>query len=326
MLQINWGIIGCGNVTEKKSGPAFSKIENSSLVAVMRRNGEKAKDYARRHNIPRWYDHAKKLIHDPEVNAIYIATPPDSHLYYAKMAAKAGKPVYIEKPMALNYGECKEMVEVFERYRVPLFVAYYRRYLNKFIKIKNLIASGEVGDIRTVHIKLHKLLYDKDYTADWRVQPDISGGGYFFDLASHQLDLIDFLLGPINAASGFTANQAGRYVPEDIVTGIFKTQNGVLGTGSWCFTVAKEQETDHTEIIGSKGQITFSIFDDSPINLKNENGMQEFTHFYPEHVQQPLIAAIVADLQGKDKCNSTGRSGARASLVMDMMTKDLHPD
>lgn len=106
--MVNWGIIGCGNVTEVKSGPAFSKVENSRLVAVMRRNAALAEDYAKRHNVPKFYSKASDLINDPEVNAIYIATPPGSHMEYALEVIKAGKPVYIEKPMAVNYAECEK--------------------------------------------------------------------------------------------------------------------------------------------------------------------------------------------------------------------------
>ena len=112
MQKINWGIIGCGDVTEIKSGPAFNKVPNSSLVAVMRRDAAKAADYAERHEIANWYNDAAKLINDPKVNAIYIATPPDSHEAYALAAMNAGKPVYVEKPMALNYAAAKNMAAV----------------------------------------------------------------------------------------------------------------------------------------------------------------------------------------------------------------------
>ena len=125
--MINWGIIGCGKVTELKSGPAFSKVEGSRLVAVMRRNAALAEDYAKRHNVPRFYSNADDLINDGEVNAVYVATPPGSHKEYAIKALKAGKPVYIEKPMALNYGECLAINEAGRKYNLPVFVAYYRR-------------------------------------------------------------------------------------------------------------------------------------------------------------------------------------------------------
>ncbi|MCX6333190.1 MAG: Gfo/Idh/MocA family oxidoreductase, partial [Bacteroidia bacterium] len=81
--MINWGIIGCGNVTEVKSGPAFNKVNNSRLIAVMRRDAVLAEDYASRHNVPKFYTDASKLINDPEINAVYIATPPSSHAEYA---------------------------------------------------------------------------------------------------------------------------------------------------------------------------------------------------------------------------------------------------
>ena len=105
-INIKWGFIGCGVVTQKKSGPAFSMIRNSEVVAVMSRRAEKAESYARRNHIPRWYTDAQLLIGDEDVNAVYIATPPSSHATFAIMAMKAGKPVYIEKPMAATYEDC----------------------------------------------------------------------------------------------------------------------------------------------------------------------------------------------------------------------------
>src|SRR4051812_2264086 len=110
MKKINWGIIGCGDVTEIKSGPAFNKVPGSSLAAVMRRDAEKAKDYASRHNVSRWYSDPYELIADPEVNAVYVATPPSSHQEYAIAALKAGKPVYVEKPMSIDVSSCMNMV------------------------------------------------------------------------------------------------------------------------------------------------------------------------------------------------------------------------
>ena len=138
MEIIKWGIIGCGNVTEVKSGPAFQKAPNSALVAVMRRDAALAEDYAKRHNVPKWYSNAEDLINDPEVDAIYIATPPSSHKEYTILCAKARKPVYVEKPMALTFEECNEMINTCKEHNVPLFVAYYRRALPRFLKIKEI--------------------------------------------------------------------------------------------------------------------------------------------------------------------------------------------
>ncbi|MGV3538732.1 MAG: Gfo/Idh/MocA family protein [Rufibacter sp.] len=320
--SIRWGIIGCGDVTEVKSGPAFQKISHSQLVAVMRRNGEKAQDYAQRHGVPKWYDNAQELIHDPEVDAVYIATPPDSHAEYTLQVAAAGKPVYVEKPMALNYQECQQMISACAEAQVPLFVAYYRRCLPSFLKVKELVDTGVIGEIRFVNVHLFHPPQANlaQNNLPWRVQPEIAGGGLFYDLAPHQLDYLDFLLGPIVSANGQTQNLAGLYPAEDLVTAQFRFASGVLGTGVWCFTVDKDQFRDTIEIIGSQGKITFPCFASEPIQLENQEGRQEFMLPPPLNVQQPFIQTIVDYLRGQGTCPSTGESAARTAWVMDQIT------
>lgn len=321
---ISWGMIGCGNVTEKKSAPAFNKVPNSRLVAVMNRTPEKAKIYAQKHGVGKWYATADELINDKEVNAIYIATPPDSHLEYTLKAAAAGKPVYVEKPMARTYAECTQMIDVCEKASVPLFVAYYRRYLPKFLKIKELLDKKVIGDVRFVSVSLISPPKKGDENREnlaWRVIPEIAGGGHFYDLASHQLDILDFFFGKITTAKGIAANQAGLYPAEDIVSGTFAFESGVLGNGIWCFTLATGSEKDEMTIYGSAGNITFSTFSGEPIVLTNENGKEEIAVETPENIQLYMIGAVVRELQGGEKCQSTGKSAARTNLVMESLTK-----
>ena len=320
MDKVSWGFIGCGDVTEVKSGPAFNKIKDSSVVAVMRRDGQKARDYADRHTISKWYDDVDKLINDPEVNAVYIATPPNVHLEYTIKCAAAGKPVYVEKPMAVNYAEAKKMVEVCKEAQVPLFVALYRRRLPRFLKVKELVDAGVIGEIRAVNLALYFAPNPEDYYRDnlpWRVLPDIAGGGYFFDLAPHQLDILDYILGPIIKAKGIAANQAGLYPAEDIVSASYRFESGALGTGIWCFTASAEERIDRIEIIGSKGNIRFSAFETTPIELIVNNEMQSFPEPTPMHVQQPLIQTVVDELLGRGKCPSSGESALRTVRVME---------
>ncbi len=198
MKEVKWGFIGCGDVTEIKSGPAFAKVEHSRVVAVMRRDDEKAWDYAQRHGIAKWYTDAAQLLDNPEVNAVYVATPPAFHAEYAIMAARAGKHVYVEKPMALNYSQCQEMIVEAEKAGVMLFVAYYRRSLPYFLKIKDILDNGGIGEVRTAHIKLFRPAAPEVWEQDplpWRYDPEISGGGLLMDLGCHQLDLLDFFWG-----------------------------------------------------------------------------------------------------------------------------------
>ncbi|MGG3913830.1 Gfo/Idh/MocA family protein [Rossellomorea vietnamensis] len=317
--KVRWGIIGCGDVTEKKSGPAFQKVRNSELVAVMRRTGELAKDYAERHGVAKWYDEADALINDPDVDAVYIATPPGSHKEYTLMAAAAGKPVYVEKPMARTFEECNEMLAACKKAGVPLYVAYYRRAQERFLKIKELLDQNAIGDVRfvtsTQYQKAGEDVKDSDHLP-WRVQPEIAGGGLFFDLASHTLDILDFLLGPIQEAKGISSNQAGYYEAEDIVTGTYQFQSGVHGVGKWCFTAF--EDVDMNEIVGSKGKISFSTFGDDPVILTTHEGQQQWNFERPEHVHQPLVTTIVKELtESGNWCPSTGESGARTNRVMD---------
>jgi predicted dehydrogenase len=328
--EIRWGIIGVGNVCEVKSAPALNLIEGSRLIAVMRRNEAKARDYAQRHGISKWYDDADALINDPEINAIYIATPPDTHKFYALKAAKARKIVYVEKPMARNYKECLSMIKACEKANVPLFTAYYRRCLPNVLKVKELLNQSIIGDIRCVNITLNQSIKteiiannkDENNVNNWRINPEISGGGYFFDLASHQLDLMDFLFGEIKNARGFKQNQANLYTAEDIVVGSFLFKNGILGTGNWCFTTSNISEKDETIIIGSKGQIKFPIFGDNLVTLEVDGKEKQVFNFeMPKHIQQPLIQTIIHQLLGKGECPSTGISAARTNKIMDLLTK-----
>lgn len=326
MQEIKWGMIGCGNVTEKKSGaPAINKVAHSQLVAVMARKIEKAEDYAKRHGVARWYDDVDKLINDSEVNAVYIATPPDVHLDYAARVIKAGKAVYIEKPMARNYAECAEINRLGKEAGVPVFVAYYRRTLPYFIALKKLIDDKVIGDVRCVNIALHWQPYDEEVGENpqprWRVFPEISGGGHFHDLASHQFDILEYIFGPIKYAKGIARNQAGIYKADDITVANFEFENGMLGNGSWCYTVNKEQHIDQGQFIGSKGKIIFSFFESSKITVETAEGTKEYDVPYPPHVHQPLLETIVKELRGEGKCPSTGETGARANLLMDEVTR-----
>jgi predicted dehydrogenase len=320
MRTIRWGIIGCGDVTEVKSGPAFQQADHSCLVAVMRRNGALAKDYAQRHGVPRWYDDAQALIDDAEVDAVYVATPPSSHKTYTLLSAKAGKPVYVEKPMALDAHECRSMIDACRAAGVPLFVAYYRRGLSRFFKLKALLDAKAIGDVRFVNVTLYQPIDPEELdpeTLPWRVDPAIAGGGRFVDMGCHMLDFLDYLFGPIRDVRGFTANQAHRYAAEDIVSAAFTFESGVQGTGTWCFTGFDRRDT--TEIVGSAGSITYSTFDAQPIVVTTPQGSTEIPIEYPPHIQQPLIQTIVDTLNGVGVCPSTGESAARTSWAMDQI-------
>lgn len=324
--EVKWGFIGCGEVTEKKSGPAFSLIPGSSVVAVMSRNAERARSYAERHNIRRWYSDAQELLDDSEVNAVYIATPPSSHVTYAIMAMKCGKPVYVEKPLAATYEECLRVNRIARETGVPCFVAYYRRYLPYFLRVREIVQQGTIGKVVGVQIRFAVPPRDLDYNRHqlpWRVQRDIAGGGYFYDLAPHQLDLLQQLFGPITHASGFCTNRAGLYETEDTVSASFQFADGLPGSGTWCFCAHESARTDRIQIIGDRGQISFSVFTYDPITLCTEQGTEEIVIPNPDHVQMPLIQQVVEHIQGIGQCELDSISATSVNWVMDKILGKL---
>jgi predicted dehydrogenase len=319
--RVRWGIIGVGNVTESKSGPGFQQAERSELVAVMRRNGDLAADYARRHDIPRWYDDADKLINDPEVDAVYVATPPDSHRDYVVRVAQAGKPVYVEKPMARTALECEDMIAACNEAAVGLFVAYYRRAMPRFATVKGLLDSGRIGELRSVSIRNERPAQADDADGGgWRVDPDISGGGHFVDLGSHTLDLLDWLLGPVTYATGVATNRGARYRAEDLVTGVFEFGSGVEGVGVWNYD--SFQHKDQVEIIGTAGALRFSCFAQEDLRLHTAGGVERIRAPYPETVQLPLIQTVVNALTGHGESPSNGHSAVRTARVIDGLLAD----
>ena len=314
---VRWGMIGCGDVTERKSGPAYRLAEGSTLAGVFTRRREQAEDYARRHGVPRVFETADALVRDADIDAIYIATPPSSHADYALMAAAAGKPCCVEKPMALSEAEAKGMNEAFKQAGQPLFVAYYRRCLPRFETIRNWLLEGRIGAIRTIHWSLTRPA-DPDSIAHnrpWRVNAAEAPGGYFDDLAGHGLDLFDHWLGPIRSASGRTANLAGQYSVPDTLSACWQHDGGVTGSAFWNF--AAFDRTDTVEILGDQGRIRTAIFDEAPITLETAEGLETREIAHPDPIQLPHVDAMIHHLRGGAEHPSLGDSALRTARVCD---------
>lgn len=321
MRTIRWGMIGCGDVAEVKSGPALYKADHSRLVAVMRRNGVLAADYARRHGVARWHDDAEAIIRAPDIDAVYIATLTDSHREYTLRCAAAGKAVYVEKPMGMTHAECVDMIAACRSAPVPLWVGYYRRALPRLLAVRDLVHTGAIGDVRVVTTRQFQRLPPVDEISEgklpWRINPALSGGGFFFEMVCHALDFLDFVLGPITSVNAFADNQAKAYRPEDVVVAHYRFDSGACGSGAWCFSADFEEE--YNEIVGSRGRLRFSCFAPVPIRLTRGGVTEEIAIADPPHVHQPLVQTIVDELNGQGRCPSTGESAARTARVMDAM-------
>ncbi|OWY30173.1 Gfo/Idh/MocA family protein [Herbaspirillum robiniae] len=317
MSALRWGIIGCGAVTERKSGPAYQQTPGFELAAVMRRDAALAADYAQRHGVPRWFDDAEALIRDPGIDAVYIATPPDSHLHYALKVAAAGKPCCVEKPMAPSHAECLAMLDAFDKAGLPLFVAYYRRSLPRFEQVRAWLAEGRIGAPRHIHWQLARTPGPDDLAGHyrWRTDARIAPGGYFDDLASHGLNLFSHFFGEVAQADGSSANQQGLYTACDAVSAAWRYRSGVTGSGSWHF--GSFERADRVEITGSAGKITFSVFDEHALQLSTADGGERLEIPHPQHIQQHHVANMRTHLQGGARHPSCGDSAAHTAWMMD---------
>jgi 1,5-anhydro-D-fructose reductase (1,5-anhydro-D-mannitol-forming) len=299
---VNWGIIGCGDVCEVKSGPAFNKVGNSRLVAVMRRDQAKAEDYAKRHNVPRFYTEAESLINDSEINAIYIATPPSSHESYTEQALKAGKPVYVEKPVSMNAASVERMINASKQYNNKVSVAHYRRALPLFSKVKSLVREGAIGNVRLVQLKVLQppksktIIHTEDH---WRINPQVSGGGIFHDLSPHQLDIMYWIFGAPKEVYGRSHNQAKQYNAPDITMLNAVFEKDVYLNGLWAFNIAETAADEYCEIYGDKGKIRFAFFRVSNLELTTDRGIQVFEMDYPVNIQLPMIDAVTKFFRGE---------------------------
>ncbi len=328
MKTIRWGMIGCGAVAETKAGPGLYKARNSALLAVTDRKPARAADFARRHGVPRWHDHADAIIGAPDIDAVYVATVTDSHHDLVMRCAAAGKPVLVEKPMAMNTAQCLEMISACERAKVPLWVAYYRRALPRFAAVRDLIASGAIGDVRMVISRhFHRIPPPEEMRGPfwgWRLDPAHSGGGIFFEAVGHTLDILDYILGPIESVRTFADNQAGAYPAEDVVTAAYRFASGAYGSGAWCFTT--DWDDEYNEIVGAAGRIRFSTFPPlsppagrppAPIRLLRGDTVEEMPVLDPPYVHQPLIQSIVDEMNGQGRCPSTPESALRTARVLE---------
>ncbi|WP_374704053.1 Gfo/Idh/MocA family protein [Salimicrobium jeotgali] len=226
--------------------------------------------------------------------------------------------------MARNAEECRTMIEACDKNDVPLFVAYYRRSLPRFLKVKELIEKGRIGDVRFAAIQHTKKPVSKqeDGTWPWRVLPEESGGGLLYDVGSHTLDLFDFLLGPLTEIKGAAHNFDDAYPAEDTVRGSWKFENGAVGTGVWNFSSYRNWDTNR--IVGTRGEIIFSTFGDESVKLVTGFGEESFYIEHPAHIQYYHIQSIVNELLGRGTCPSTGKSALRTNRVMEELVENYY--
>ncbi|MBB6480644.1 Gfo/Idh/MocA family protein [Spirochaeta isovalerica] len=318
--EVNWGMIGCGQVTEVKSGPGLYKSENSNLVGVYNVDYDLTLDYIKRHGVEKAYKTVEELLTDPEVDIIYVATPPKFHYQYALDILNAGKIPYIEKPVALNYKQALEIKMLSEKLNIPVYVAFYRRGVEKFLKMKELLDQKILGDIRYLYVTQIMPVEESELDPahlPWRVIPSISGGGKFLDMAVHVLDVLIMFFGEIEDMQGIVTNQGGYYEADDTVIATFKFRNGIVGSGTWCYVADKN--INEVQIVGEKGRITYDGLSAKRFTLELDGKSETFEFPEPEHASMPYQQAVVNELIGKAKSEANFEQAINTVKITDMI-------
>ncbi|MGY0633626.1 Gfo/Idh/MocA family protein [Luteimonas sp. A478] len=317
MTKVRWGMIGVGSVAKHKSGPAFQVAEGGELVGVASRRAAEAELFARAYDVPMAYSNPLELINSSEIDAIYVATPPSSHVNFALEVARAGKPCCIEKPMAVRYGDAQAALEAFDAASLPLFVSYYRRSLPRFKKVTEWLRSNKIGPVREVHWRLSRVSNAPINKTQWRMTMTEAPGGIFEDLACHGLDLFDYMLGPISAIeSAHLESSHGTLIP-DRVRATWHHGKDVIGTGDWNF--AATQRIDSVTVVGTRGRIEFSMFDEMPVVLHGREGSASLMIENPNPIQLPHVEAMNTHLAGGSHHPSTAHSAIRTALATEVI-------
>ncbi|HWT17052.1 MAG TPA: Gfo/Idh/MocA family oxidoreductase [Patescibacteria group bacterium] len=311
MERIRWGMIGTGSVARHKSGPAFMRVAGSTLAGVASRTPASAEAYARDFGVARVFADPQALIVANDIDAVYIATPPSSHVPLALEVAKAGKPCCIEKPMAVHYPDAVRVQQAFVQAGQPLFVSYYRRSLPRFLQVRDWIRDGAIGEVRGVDWRLARVAPADPLQQGWRTSPGEAIGGLFDDLACHGLDLFDFLFGPMSAIvpTALARDDATRVLQS--VGASWRHGSRVTGRGTWDFAAAAR--VDAVTVTGSDGTIRFSMFDEQPIVLQAGTRHESRVIAHPQPIQLPHVAAMVSHLAGTALHPSMAESALRTA-------------
>lgn len=317
MSILRWGILGCGNVAEHKGGPPLYTVEDSELVAVMRRDRSKAESFAERHGAKRHYTDVDELLSDDDINAIYIATPPYLHCNQTIRASQSGKHVLCEKPMAMNIEECQQMIDACKDAGVTLMVAYYRNHYPNIEKMKYLMNDGAIGDV--VLGRVNCTAYYNPNRADlknWRTDSKISGGGVLMDIGSHRISLLEFLMGEIDTVNGFAETVQSDLPVDDSAVFTLRFVNGTHAVANINWNVGVSN--DDIEVFGTEGSLKCSPLNSGNLIVQNRSGgIVDMSQEPLPYTHTGLVRNFVNHLKTGASIRCSGESGLRTNKVIE---------
>ena len=316
MATLRWGLIGAGDIARKRIAPALRDLPNCDLVAVCRARSELAEDFAKEFGARKWYADWREMIADPEIDAVYIATPVNLHCEQTIAAAKAGKHVLCEKPMAMTVPECDEMIEACRDGGVRLGVAYYRRFYPVVERAKQIVDSGEIGNVAIAQINAFEFFApDGNDPRSWLLNPKTSGGGPMMDFGCHRIEVMTNLFGPVEQVAGVISNTVFNRQVEDTAVASFRFELGTIG--SVTVTHASIEPRDTLDVYGTKGSIHIPVLNLGNMTVITGDGERHENHPPHENVHQPLIDDFAEAVISGHGPRVDGVAGREVSRLID---------
>lgn len=320
-MNIRWGLIGCGDIARKRVAPALRDLPNSELISVSRARFDQAEQFANEFGARRWYADWKELVADEEIDAVYIATPVHLHVAQAIAAAKTGKHVLCEKPMAMNVAECDEMIAACLQNNVQLSVAYYRHFYPVIDRIRSILASGEIGRPILAHVNAFEWFDPPaSHPRRWLLERNLSGGGPMFDFGCHRIEVLINLFGRVNQVKSLVGNVLFAREVEDTATALLEFEHGPQAILSVTHAAHKPQDT--LEIFGSQGSIHVPALNDGAIKVSTRSDERTETHPPHANLHLPLIDDFVRAILNNRKPRVDGNVGREVARIEEMIYAD----
>jgi predicted dehydrogenase len=313
---VRWGLIGCGDIAAKRVAEALRRSAGSALVAVARARGELAADFAERHGARRWHGDWKALLRDDEIDAVYIATPVHLHAEQAVAAARAGKHVLCEKPMALDVAGGERMLAEARARGLRLGVAYYRHHYPVVARLRQLLASGELGQPVLAQVQAFEAFdVPRDHPRAWFLRRAEAGGGPMADFGCHRIEVLLDLLGPVAEAQGFPDNVRFRERDvEDTFVARMRFRSGAVALLG--VTHAVHERRDTLEIFGTRGSAHVGVLNQGDLRVLTASGVREERHPPHPNLHQPLVEDFVAAVREGREPAVTGEVGLEVTRVL----------
>ena len=307
-FKLRWGLIGCGDIARKRVAPALRDTESSELVAISRARPGLAAAFAKQFGAKRWHAEWRELLNDDEIDAVYIATPVHLHAVQAIAAAKAGKHVLCEKPMAMNVEECDRMIDAARSLGVKLGVAYYRHFYPVVERIKEIINSGEIGVPALAQIDAFEWFNPADDDSrSWLLQKHLAGGGPMFDFGCHRIEVLLNIFGPVSEVKALMTNTVFDREVEDTSVALFRFAGGVCGVLSVTHAAAEAKDT--FSIFGSLGSVYVSSLNDGKMRVNGKSGERIETYSPAANLHAPLIDDFITAVLGNREPRVSGETG-----------------